>query len=184
MAEPPLPPPKLVYRCRVFSVHEGDVRLPDGRITRQSWIDHRPCIAVVPVNAAGELVLIRQYRQATGGMILEIPAGTMDRDNESVEACAQRELSEEIGFGAGELVKLFEGYLIPGYGNEYMHFFLARDLYPASLPADPDEFIRVTTVPLDEARAMLRDRRIVDVKTALGIHLAGEFLQAERSAER
>lgn len=172
MAESPTP----VYHCRIFDVYEGDVRLPDGRVSRQIWIDHRPCIAAVPVNAAGEIVLIRQYRHATGGMILEIPAGNMDRENESVADCVQRELAEEIGFQAGELVKLFEGYLVPGYCNEYMHFFLARDLYRAPLPADADEFIEVTAVPFAEAQAMIRDGRIIDVKTALGIQMAAAFL--------
>ncbi|MBM4312352.1 MAG: NUDIX hydrolase [Deltaproteobacteria bacterium] len=167
----------LVYSCRVFDVFEGDVLLPDGRCSRQSWIDHRPCIAVVPVNAEGKLVLIRQYRHATGGMIIEIPAGNMDRENETVEDCVQRELAEEIGFQAGRLVKLFEGYLVPGYCNEYMYFFLALDLHPAALPADEDEYIRVMTTSFDEARRMIRERQIIDVKTALGIQMAGELLE-------
>ncbi len=169
----------LVYHCRVFDVFEGDVRLPDGRSCRQSWIDHRPCIAVVPVNSEGKLVLIRQYRHATGGMLMEIPAGNMDRKNEAIEACVQRELAEEIGFQAGRLVKLFEGYLVPGYCNEYMHFFLALDLHPAALPADDDEYIRVMTTSFDEARRMIREKQIIDVKTALGIQMAGEFLEEE-----
>src|SRR5574340_129415 len=100
----------LVYHCRVFDVFEGDIRLPDGRLRRQSWITHLPVISVVPVDSEGRLVLIRQYRHATGGSIVEIPAGTMDRENETVEACVQRELAEEVGFQAGRLVPLFEGY--------------------------------------------------------------------------
>jgi len=169
----------LVYRCRVFDVFEGDVRLPDDRICKQSWIDHRPCIAVVPVNAEGKLVLIRQYRHATGGMLIEIPAGNMDLENEAVEACVQRELAEEIGFQAGRLVKLFEGYLTPGYCTEYMHFFLALDLHPATLPADDDEYIQVMTTSFDEARRMIWDKEIIDVKTALGIQMAREFLESK-----
>lgn len=167
----------LVYHSRVFDVYEGDIRLPDGRIVRQSWIDHRPCIAVVPVNPEGNLVLIRQYRHATGGMLVEIPAGNMDRENETVEECVQRELAEETGFGAGRLVKLFEGYLVPGYCNEYMHFFLALDLHPAALPADEDEFIRTMTVPFAEAARMIRDKEIIDAKTALGIQMARAYLE-------
>jgi ADP-ribose pyrophosphatase len=179
MSETNEPIRNLVYRCRVFDVFEGDILLPDGRHSRQSWIDHRPCIAVVPVNTEGKLVLIRQYRHATGGMLIEIPAGNMDRKNEAVEACAQRELAEEIGFQAGRLVKLFEGYLVPGYCNEYMHFFLALDLHPATLPADDDEYIRVMTTSFDEARRMIREKQIVDVKTALGIQMAREFLESK-----
>ena len=166
----------LVYHSRVFDVYEGDIRLPDGRIVKQSWIDHRPCIAVVPVNNEGNVVLIRQYRHATGGMLVEIPAGNMDRENETVEQCVQRELAEETGFGAGRLVKLFEGYLVPGYCNEYMYFFLTLDLHPAMLPADEDEFIRTMTVPFDDAVRMIREKEIVDVKTALGIQMARSYL--------
>lgn len=168
---------RRVYHCRVFDVYEGDARLPDGRIFKQSWIDHRPCIAVVPVNPEGRLVLIRQYRHATGGMIVEIPAGNMDRDNETVEACVQRELAEEVGFRAGRLIRLFEGYLVPGYCNEYMYFYLALDLEPASLPGDEDEYIRVMAVSFAEARRMIRDQQIVDAKTALGILMARKYLE-------
>jgi ADP-ribose pyrophosphatase len=150
----------------------GEIRLPDGRTARQSWIRHRPCIAVVPVDSQGRLVLIEQYRHATGGMIVEIPAGNMDREGEDPEACTQRELAEEIGFKAKTLVKLFSGYLVPGYCDEYMHFFLACDLYPAQLPGDADEYIRSKVVTFAEAEAMMRDGRIRDVKTALGIRLA------------
>jgi ADP-ribose pyrophosphatase len=169
----------LVYRCRVFDVFEGDVRLPNGRVSKQSWIDHRPCIAVVPVNSEGKLLLIHQYRHATGGIIVEIPAGNIDREGESAEECAQRELTEEAGFRAGRLVKLFEGYLVPGYCNEYMHFFLALDLHPATLPADEDEDIRVMPTSFEEAQQMIREKKIIDVKTALGIQLACTHLSAE-----
>ena len=171
---------KLVYHCRIFNVFEGDVRLPNGRVFNQTWIDHRPCVAVVPVNLEGKLVLIRQYRYAAGGMLLEIPAGNMDRQGEAVEVCVQRELAEEVGFQAGRLIKLFEGYLVPGYCNEYMHFFLALDLHPATLPADPDEYIQVVTASFDDAREMIRDGRIIDAKTALGIQLAAQRLEEEK----
>jgi ADP-ribose pyrophosphatase len=166
----------LVYHSRVFDVYEGDIRLPDGRTFKQSWIDHRPCVAVVPVNPEGNVILIRQYRHATGGMLVEIPAGNMDRGNETAEECVQRELAEEIGFGAGRLVKLFEGYLVPGYCNEYMHYFLALDLFPATLPADEDEFIRSMTVSFDEAASMIAEKAIIDTKTALGIQMARAYL--------
>jgi ADP-ribose pyrophosphatase len=96
-----------------------------------------------------------------------------------VEACAQRELAEETGFQAKQLVKLFEGYLIPGYGNEYMHFFLARDLFRLHLPPDEDEFIETLTVSFEEAEAMIKTRQIIDVKTALGICMAAVWLKQQ-----
>jgi ADP-ribose pyrophosphatase len=102
----------------------------------------------------------------------------MDREGETVEACVQRELAEEVGFQAGRLIRLFEGYLVPGYCNEYMYFYLALDLQPASLPADEDEYIRVMTASFEEARQMIREKAIIDAKTALGIQMAREYLAA------
>jgi ADP-ribose pyrophosphatase len=169
----------LMYHSRVFNVFEGEIRFPNGRKSRQSWIDHKPCIAVVPVTDAGELILIRQYRHATRQVITEIPAGAIDKGEESVEACAQRELAEETGFQAKQLVKLFEGYLIPGYGNEYMYFFLARELFRLHLPPDEDEFIETLTVSFEEAEAMIKTKQIIDVKTALGICLATAWLKQQ-----
>jgi len=170
----------LKYRCRVFEVHEGEVRFPNGRKSRQSWIDHKPCIAVVPVTDAGELILIRQYRHATRQVLTEIPAGTIDKGEESAEICAQRELAEEISFQAGELVKLFEGYLVPGYCNEYMTFFLGRNLFPLSLPPDEDEFIETLIVSFEEAETMIQTGQIIDAKTALGIVLARSWLKKRK----
>ena len=177
-------PPRLpVYHCRVFDVFEEQVRLPNDRRATMSVIAHRPTIAVVPINREGNIVLLRQYRHATGGMLIEIPAGTVERDDQAVEACAQRELAEEAGFQAGRLVKLFEGYLVPGYSNEYMHFFLALDLRPAKLPADEDEYIEVITASCDEACRMIREKEIVDAKTALGILLARDYFEKKKSGQ-
>ncbi len=169
---------KKVYTSRVFEVYEGTIRLPDGRLTTQSWVDHRPCIAAVPVSPEGKVLLIRQYRAAVEQMLLEIPAGALDKGPETIEECVQRELAEEIGFQARRLVKLFAGYLVPGYCNEYMHYYLATDLFAAALPPDQDEVIEVVPKSFEDAFAMMKDGRIIDSKTALGITLAWEHLKS------
>jgi len=160
----------VVYTCRIFKVLEEEVTLPNGHRSRLNWIDHNPCIAVVPRDGNGDFILIRQYRHATGGYLLEIPAGNMDR-GETPELCVQRELREETGYRAGWVTKLFEGYLLPGYGNEYMHFYLAEDLEAAPLPPDADEDIAIVRVSSAEARELLVGGSIRDVKTALGLSL-------------
>ncbi|MCG6534642.1 MAG: NUDIX hydrolase [Syntrophales bacterium LBB04] len=179
--DPGLKQGKRVYRSRVFDVFEGDVTLPDGRVSRQSWIDHRPCIAVVPIDREGRLVLIRQYRPAVGRMLIEIPAGNMDREAESVEACVQRELAEETGFKAGRLVKLFEGYLTPGYCNEYMYYYLAADLFEEAATPDADEYIELMTATIDQAKQLIKEGSIVDSKTALAIYLTIDYLKIGES---
>ena len=178
-----MPPPdyeieeEKVYQCRIFSVYEGKYQLPDGRICHQSRVDHRPCVTIVPVDDAGNILLVRQFRYAVAGEMLELPAGSMDKDGESPEDCARRELAEETGFGAEEWKILYEGYLLPGYCNEYMYFFLATRLYHAPLVPDDDEQIEVLKLPLETSLAMIRDRKIIDAKTALGIYLSREALQ-------
>lgn len=167
---------ELKYHCKIFDVLEEEFALPNGKNTRQSHISHKPTVAIIAVNNNNEFLLIKQYRNAVKQDLLEIPAGGMDREGESPLACAQRELAEETGFQAGNFVKLFEGYLLPGYCNEYMYFFLARDIYPMPLPPDCDEFIAVEPTKISRARKLLENGEIIDAKTALGIILADNYL--------
>jgi len=175
---------KLSYQCKIFSVYETDVVLPDGRSVKQSWIDHNPTVAVVALNNENKVLLIKQYRAAVKNRLWEIPAGTMDDKEESPFACAQRELAEETGFKAKTLIKLFEGYLVPGYCNEYMYFFLATDLYYEPLSADEDEFIDVLPTSFADAKKLLKNTEIIDAKTALGLILAENYIESTHSLEK
>jgi ADP-ribose pyrophosphatase len=174
---------KLVYKCPIFEVREEEVPLPNGKSTKQSLIDHKPTVAIIAVNDKEEILLIEQYRNAVKKNLLEIPAGTMDRDSETPLLCAKRELAEETGFDAEKFIQLFEGYLLPGYCNEYMYFFLAQGLFPAPLPPDEDEFIEVIPKKLPDVREMVTNGTIIDAKTALGIILADSFLSQRTSCE-
>ena len=167
----------LIYKGKIFNVWEEEVPLPTGKSIKQSWIDHKPTVAVVALNDKNELLLIRQYRNAVKKHLLEIPAGTMDNLEESPVACAQRELAEETGFKAASITKLFEGYLLPGYCNEYMYFFLAQDLISAPLSPDEDEFIETIPTKLSSAQGLLKKGEIIDAKTALGIFLTENFFR-------
>jgi len=168
---------KQVYQCSIFSVYEGEIRFPNGRVAHQSRIDHLPCIAVVPIDKEGRVILVKQYRYSVRKPLIEIPAGNMDKGNESPEVCARRELSEETGYGANRWIPLYEGYLLPGYCNEYMYFYLAADLYPAPLEPDDDEFFEILSVPIDEAMEMIKAGKIIDAKTALGLYMARDYLK-------
>ncbi|MEE9913863.1 MAG: NUDIX hydrolase [Deltaproteobacteria bacterium] len=167
---------KLSYSCKIFSVWEEDILLQNGKTTRQSWIEHQPTVAIAAVNQQRELLLIRQFRNATGKDLLEIPAGTMDKGQESPLACAKRELAEETGYRPGLVTQLYAGYLLPGYCNEFMYFFLAEDLFYDPLTPDEDEHIEVIPTSFAQADELLKSGAIVDVKTALGIILARDYL--------
>jgi ADP-ribose pyrophosphatase len=172
----------LVYEGPVFKLYEDELELPGGRMRRKSRIEHRPTIGVVPVISDGEILLIRQHRHAVGASLIEIPAGTMDEEDASPEACVQRELAEETGYRARKLVKLFGGYLVPGYADEFMHFYLAFDLFRSPLPPDEDEDIETMACPLGDALTMIRDGRIVDSKTALALLLAADYFREAKDA--
>jgi len=167
---------KQAYACRIFKVWEEDVSLPNGKTIQQSWIDHKPTVAVVAINDKSEILMIRQFRNATKQTLWEIPAGTMDNGTESVLDCAGRELAEETGFRSEKLTELFAGYLLPGYCNEYMHFFLAEGLVFEPLTPDEDEFIDVIPMTFDRAFELLQNGEIIDAKTALGLLLASDHI--------
>jgi len=169
---------KQAYTCKVFTVWEEDVALPNGKTVRQSWIDHKPTVAIVAVNENNDLLMIRQFRNATKQTLWEIPAGTLDSQPESVLDCARRELAEETGFRAEKFTELFSGYLLPGYCNEYMHFFLAEDLVFEPLTPDEDEFIDVIPTSFARASELLKSGEIVDAKTALGLLLAADYMKS------
>jgi ADP-ribose pyrophosphatase len=167
----------LVYQCKIFDVWEEEVDLPNGKSIKQSWINHNPTVAIVAINDKNEILLIKQYRAAVKKHLLEIPAGSLEDSEESPTVCAQRELAEETGFKAKALLKLFEGYLLPGYCNEYMYFFLAQDIFSAPLTPDEDEFIEIIPTPFSQAQELLKNGEIIDAKTVLGIILADSYLQ-------
>ena len=167
---------QIAYRARVFDVHRDEVQYPNGHIATYEIVVHNGAVAMVPVDADGKIIFVRQYRHATGRSILEIPAGTLEKD-EQPEACAQRELREEIGMAPGRLTKLAEFFLAPGYSTERMHVFMAQGLSPEKLPGDEDEDLQIEKLSLDEAFAAARKGAIEEAKTMLALYLAKDFLE-------
>jgi ADP-ribose pyrophosphatase len=167
---------ETAYRGRAFSIRRDRVRLPDGRQTNLDIVEHIGSVVILPVDEAGNLLFVRQYRHAAGLDLLELPAGTLNGD-EAPEMCARREVREETGMAAGNLESLGGFYLAPGYSTEYMHVFLATDLYPAPLEADDDEFLSVEKVPLTEVSKMPAQGLLPDAKSLAALFLARERLK-------
>ncbi len=113
-------------------------------------------------------MLLRQYRPIVGAELWEAPAGTIELD-ESPEACAQRELTEEAGYRAARLEPLGEALADPGLTDERIFFFLARDLTPVPRRPDPDEQIEVQAVPLVEVYRMMEAGEILDAGTLIAL---------------
>ncbi|MFN7019319.1 MAG: NUDIX domain-containing protein [Fimbriimonadales bacterium] len=157
-----------IYQGRVVTLRIDTVRLPSGRTARREIVEHRGAVAIVPLLNRETVLLIRQYRQAVGETLLEIPAGTLEPD-EPIDACARRELEEETGYTARQLRRLFSQYLAPGYSQEVLHVYLAEDLAPAAQHPDEDELVELVPTPLSAIETMVLDGRIKDSKTIAGL---------------
>ena len=162
---------RSVFEGRVVSVRVDEVRLPGGGSAVREVVDHRPAVVIVPLDECDRVIMVRQYRYAVGETLLEAPAGIVEEGEEPCET-AQRELQEEVGLIAGDLRKLGEFWATPGFCNEMMHAYVARDLRHSVLDADDDENITVVAVPMAEAVDMIASGKIRDAKTIAALLLA------------
>jgi ADP-ribose pyrophosphatase len=170
-----------IYKGRIVDLAVDSVRFPDGSRGELELIRHSGAAAVLPVlsDAAGAdpvILLIRQYRYAAGGPIIEVPAGRPDEPGEDWDACARRELEEETGLVAAELTYLTTIFTTPGFTDEQIHLFLATGLRTGTRKLDADEFVETVTLPLSEALESIRDGRIRDAKTVCTLLYAAGFL--------
>jgi ADP-ribose pyrophosphatase len=166
---------ETIYRGHAFNLRRDELKTPDQRTIHLEIIEHVGAVTLLPMDADGRILFVRQYRHATGKELLELPAGTID-EGELPEACAAREIREETGFAAGKLRKLGEFFLAPGYSTEYMVVFLATELHHAPLPGDLDEFISLLPIPVDRAYEMALNGELQDGKSLAALLLARPYI--------
>ena len=118
---------KKVYEGSFLDVRKDVVKLPDGNTSTREWINHPGAACIIPIMTDGKLALIKQYRYPVQSIMIELPAGKLDKE-ESPEACAIRELEEEIGYSAGKLTFVAKIHPAIGFANEQMWIFLAEKL--------------------------------------------------------
>ena len=152
--------------------HEGpllkidldEVALPGGAVAKLESIRHPGAAAVLPFLENGRVLLVRQYRHAMGGWILEVPAGKLD-DGEPPLACAAREVEEEVGYEVGALLELGAIFTTPGFTDEVIWLYEAHDLTRTQIAHEEDEVIEVVEMDFEEAVRAVRDGEIRDGKT-------------------
>lgn len=158
-----------IFRGRIITVRVDDVELPNGRTSVREVVEHPGAVAILPIDADGRIVMVRQFRYAAGAMMLEAPAGKREA-GEDPRDCAERELAEETGLKAERLTKLAEFFTSPGFSNELVHLYLAEGLTPTvAATADDEEFIEVVRVPVGEALDMVHDGRIRNAITVIAV---------------
>lgn len=166
-----------IYKGRVVEFNLEEAHLPNGQTVKLEILRHPGASAVIPLQEDGRVVMIRQYRHAVGGSIYEIPAGRLD-PGESPLDCAQRELAEEVGRRAARWEPLGMIWTTPGFTDEKIHFFLARELSAVSQSLEKDEVIEVVTMPLEKTVSMIQSGEINDGKTICGLILARARVEA------
>lgn len=159
---------QLVYQGRLVDLRLDTVELPSGSRAKREIVEHRGAVAIVALDAEGEVLLVRQYRKAAEGTLLEVPAGTLDAGEEPAD-CAQRELQEETGYRAGRMERIGGFYTSPGFCTEFIHLFLATDLEASPLPTDADEAIELLCLPITDAPKLIVSGEICDAKTIAGL---------------
>lgn len=155
---------RRVYDGKVVNLRVDTVLLPDGKMTEREVIEHKGAVAMVPMKDADTVILVRQWRTPAQASLLEIPAGSLDEDEEA-EAAAHRELSEEINCAAGRMTKLFASYMAPGYSTEIITCYLAQDLTPKPGQPDDDENLELVELSLDDALGKIATGEICDAKS-------------------
>ncbi|SCF25304.1 ADP-ribose pyrophosphatase [Micromonospora viridifaciens] len=157
-----------IWSGRIFAVVSDDVTMPGGGTASRDYVRHVGAVAVLALDDAGQVVLIRQYRHPVGRHLWELPAGLMDVSGEDLAAAAARELAEEADLTAGTIDVLVDLHTSPGFSDEVVRVFLARDL--ADVPAEQRHDRRDEEADLQVVR--------VDLDEAVGMVLAGEITNA------
>jgi len=164
-----------IHKGRVVDLSIDKVRLPDGRVCELEMIRHPGAAAVVALDGEGRVLLVRQYRHASGGWLLEVPAGKLD-GGERPEICAARELEEETGFRPGRLLPMGWIWTTPGFTDERIWLFLALDLSASRQSLQTDELLTVERMDLAEAVRQAGEGEIRDGKSVCALLRAPRFV--------
>ncbi len=165
---------ELLLQTSRFSVERLRRAMPDGTCTTREIVAHPGAVVILPILEDGTLVMIRNFRPAVGRELLELPAGTLEKE-ETPADCARHELEEETGYRANEFQPLPPFYTSPGISTERMYGFVARDLTRTAQKLDPGEQIRVEIMQPDKILQLLRQGVLEDAKSIAV--LARHFLQ-------
>lgn len=163
------------FEGKIVSVRVDQIQHEDGKVQRQEVVEHRESMTVIAIDGENRILLCSQYRHPTGEVLLETPAGSVD-PGETAEESVNRELAEETGYCARDVRHIGSFYLAPGWTTEYMHAYLAQDLYESYAEPDEDERIEVVKLSLEDWEARIKAGDIKDCKSIAAWYLARAHL--------
>lgn len=159
---------KLVYTGIRLRIYQDELKTPSGRIVKWDHIAHPGAAAVVPVTDDGKIIMVKQFRNSPDRITLEIPAGGRN-EGEDFYDCAKRELEEECGYRSDDLEFLISVDTEIAFCNEQIDVFVAKNLIPSVQNLDPDEYIDLVEMEVDQLEEMIFDGTIKDSKTISAI---------------
>jgi ADP-ribose pyrophosphatase len=159
-----------IYKGKIIDLQVDEVTLPNGKTSKRELIKHPGAVAVIALTPEGKLVLVEQYRKALEKSIVEIPAGKLEPGEEPIVTAA-RELEEETGYGCEKLEHLISFYTSPGFADELVHLYVAKNIkrIEEARELDEDEFVELIEVTVEEASMLIEEKRIHDAKTAYAV---------------
>lgn len=163
------------YNGRIIKLYNDKVLLPNGKEAQREYVTHNGGCAIVPITKDNKVLMVEQYRYPYGEVVLEIPAGKLEV-GEDAKSCAVRELKEEVGGVADDIVFLGNAYPSPGYTNEVLRIYLALGVSVGDTHFDEDEFLDIKSFDLAEAMDMVMNNQIVDAKSIIGIMKAARYM--------
>ena len=169
---------ETIFEGKIFTVVRDNVELPDGKNSMRELVLHNGGAGVLPVDSDGNVTLVRQYRAGVSKVFTEICAGKLEKGEDPTE-CAKREMTEELGLSAKNVVALGSFVPTPAYDSEITYIFLATDLEYVGQKLDDDEFLEIVKMPLDEAVSRVMSGEISDGKTQIAILKAERLLNGK-----
>ena len=167
---------EVKYEGRIIRLRVDKAQLPNGRIATREVVEHNGGVCIAALTEQRELLFVWQFRYPYQEVVLELPAGKIDKGEEPL-ACGKRELTEETGASAQQYRSLGRLYPSPGYCGEVIHLFLATGLSFGRMNPDEDEFLEVERIPLEKAVQMVLDNEVPDAKTQVAVLKTWALLQ-------
>lgn len=162
---------EYIYNGKIIKVRRDWVKIKKGAKQHRTWmevVEFSNAVGMIALLNDDEILLVEQFRHATGKKLIEIPAGKLE-PGESPEVGAVRELIEETGYKANRVKKIFSMYTTPGFTDEYMHFVVCEDLEYVGANPDEDEVINVSKYNIKDLEEMVLEGKIRDAKTVLAV---------------
>ncbi|MDU6064779.1 MAG: NUDIX hydrolase, partial [Anaerococcus sp.] len=164
-----------IYEGKILSLRVETVEIPDKKYSKREIVDHMKGVGIIAFDGEDSIYLVRQYRKAIDEFTLEIPAGLVEANEKPIET-AKRELQEEIGYKPLDIEYLFDMHASPGFTNDKLSFFLAKNLEESKLEEDEDEFLERKSFKIDDIYNMVINGEITDAKTIIAVLYAKRLI--------